>query len=472
MDLLIHNAILWLESGYEIPWLATEPVTGTVPADTGTTMVQVFFDTLNYQPGEFLADLIARSNEPYKSDLQVPVTMTVEPTASMGWVEGTITDLRTGEPLEATLIAYGEPYMVSSDAESGEYQFWLEQGTYTVEVSAPGYVTHTVSVEITAQQGITHDIALLLNAPWMQLSTNRLTSTQYVDETVTQTLVLTNAGTTQFNFELLIGAGTPFHIVSDENWRVSSILEPGWETLTFDDSSWEYSVSPAPVNCGYINCWSDPEVPTMWSEIQHTTIYLRHSFHVGRGVISATIKTECDDDHDLYINGILVASDWNGYAGPTIVTDIKDRLHPGINVIAIKASDTYGGCRTMCVDATIFVEEIDWLNVDPTSGTIPAGASIPFQVTFDATDLQPDIYSATLNIHSNDPINPLVQVPVTMTIITHPEFWHFFPLIPNDSTSSHATPISSHPVLFILGVGLVGFMLRNGVVVKYQKREE
>ena len=305
MDLLIHNAIQWLALGYDIPWLITDPVTGTVSADNGITTVEVFFDSLNYQPEVFRADLNARSNDPYKPDLQVPVTMTVEPTASMGWVEGIITDLRTGAPLEASIIAYGQPYTVTSDAETGFYQFWLEQGTNTIEVGAPGYVTQTATVEITAQQGITQDFALLLDAPWMQVAPEVLESTQRVNQVVTQTLVLTNTGAAALDFELLRGTGLPLHIVSDDNWRVSNMLEPGWETVNFDDTSWEFSVAPAPVNCGTINCWSDPNVFSMWSEIQYQTIYLRRSFSVGSGVISATIKTECDDDHDLYVNGIL-----------------------------------------------------------------------------------------------------------------------------------------------------------------------
>ena len=70
----------------------------------------------------------------------------------------------------------------------------------------------------------------------------------------------------------------------------------------------------------------------------------------------------------------------------------------------------------MCVDATIITEGIDWLSVLPVSGTIPANTSLPVQVTFDAADLQPDLYTTTLLILSNDPLNSLVQIPVTMTV--------------------------------------------------------
>lgn len=61
--------------------------------------------------------------------------------------------------------------------------------------------------------------------------------------------------------------------------------------------------------------------------------------------------------------------------------------------------------------------EVLWLSVDPTSGTVPADSSLPIQVAFDATDLQPDTYTTTLYVTSNDPLHPVVQVPVTMTVL-------------------------------------------------------
>jgi hypothetical protein len=147
-------------------------------------------------------------------------------------------------------------------------------------------------------------------------------------------------------------------IVSDGTWRVSGNEIPGWETAGFDDSDWEYAASPAPVNCGWDHCTFTQDIQTMWALEQYVTIYLRKSFEipVNMSVISATITTFCDDDHDVYINGILVASDWNYSAGPLLITDITNVLQTGTNVIAIKASDTVGVCRHMCVDAVIRLE--------------------------------------------------------------------------------------------------------------------
>ena len=60
--------------------------------------------------------------------------------------------------------------------------------------------------------------------------------------------------------------------------------------------------------------------------------------------------------------------------------------------------------------------DVPWLSIDPISGTVPANDSINVQVTFDTTDLLPDIYTTTLFLSSNDPLIPLAEIPITMTV--------------------------------------------------------
>ena len=58
-----------------------------------------------------------------------------------------------------------------------------------------------------------------------------------------------------------------------------------------------------------------------------------------------------------------------------------------------------------------------WLSVDPTSGTIIPGESTDITVTFDATDLEMGSYSAKIQVNSNAPANPLIEVPVMLGVI-------------------------------------------------------
>ncbi len=61
--------------------------------------------------------------------------------------------------------------------------------------------------------------------------------------------------------------------------------------------------------------------------------------------------------------------------------------------------------------------DIAWASVSPTSGTTAVGDNSEVMVTFDTTGLTVgNTYTGTLCINSNDPVNPLVTVPLTLTV--------------------------------------------------------
>ncbi len=60
--------------------------------------------------------------------------------------------------------------------------------------------------------------------------------------------------------------------------------------------------------------------------------------------------------------------------------------------------------------------DIPWLSTEPVSGTTAAGATSPVSVLLDATGLEPGVYTAELCAASNDPVNPLIHIPVTMDV--------------------------------------------------------
>ena len=60
--------------------------------------------------------------------------------------------------------------------------------------------------------------------------------------------------------------------------------------------------------------------------------------------------------------------------------------------------------------------DLPWLSADPVSGSVIAGESVPITVTVDAAGLEPGFYLAELVVLTNDPMNPTVSTPVTMTV--------------------------------------------------------
>lgn len=60
---------------------------------------------------------------------------------------------------------------------------------------------------------------------------------------------------------------------------------------------------------------------------------------------------------------------------------------------------------------------IDWLDFEPSNGMINAGESTASVVLVDAQGMQPGSYKATIVVTSNDPDEPIIEVPVTMIVI-------------------------------------------------------
>ena len=61
-----------------------------------------------------------------------------------------------------------------------------------------------------------------------------------------------------------------------------------------------------------------------------------------------------------------------------------------------------------------------WLDTDPSSGTLAPGNSLPVSVSLDATDLIGGVYRSDLRLASNDPVTPLLTLPITMTVVGTP----------------------------------------------------
>ena len=65
-----------------------------------------------------------------------------------------------------------------------------------------------------------------------------------------------------------------------------------------------------------------------------------------------------------------------------------------------------------CVPPT----EVPWISLSPAAGNIPPGDNEKVTVGMDASELTVGTYNATVCVGSNDPVRPLVSVPVTLTV--------------------------------------------------------
>jgi carboxypeptidase D len=76
-------------------------------------------------------------------------------------VSGVVTDVTTGQPLDATVHVEGNPYPVYTDPALGDYHRVLLPGAYTLEVSAVGYATKILDdVVVPPGVAVRYDAAL------------------------------------------------------------------------------------------------------------------------------------------------------------------------------------------------------------------------------------------------------------------------------------------------------------------------
>jgi hypothetical protein len=127
----------------------------------------------------------------------------------------------------------------------------------------------------------------------------------------------------------------------------------------------------------------------------------------------------------LYLDGIPVAASYMYLATP-IGTQFAIGRIPGDNGIERRLNGLVD--EVFVMDRALSSDEImviyqgglsgdaPWLSVDPVSGSVPTDGSSLVQVTFDATGLQPNINTTTLYVVSNDPLTPIVEIPVTLTV--------------------------------------------------------
>lgn len=516
------NDIIYYDYSFEWcsqnSWLFADPISGTVGSNNSQP-VSVIFDATNLQPNTYHTRFTIHSNDPTTPTVSIPVTMTVQPAASMGWVEGYITDARTSDPLDATVIAQGQPYTITTEPDTGYYQFWLEAGNYTLQASAEGYVTETRIINITAQAGITEDFPLVLDVPVLEVTPDNLESTQQVGETTTQSITITNAGPTELTYQISEHETTDVFAILDEYARtdeeVALLLDKAVSTVDLHNPGIP-SIAPFPTEAFQqlqgpvrILAWTlytdyyqeyqntlnaiaqytnftviettttDPatlagllanadiflipeqedtnytmlfNIGISWTGILGnfiggggTVIAMDHCNQTtglveGAGLMDLTYYG-CDSgdlldmvvtNHPLAhgVSATFASLSGTGYYDYTNGQEIIQRQSNGMTVVSIRdigsghvvmmGFDFYNYnddmARLIANAVQWYDGDIPWLSTIPITGTVPAYSSMPVQVNFDATGLQPDTYTGNININSNDPFTPTTSVEVTMNV--------------------------------------------------------
>ncbi|MBU1880341.1 MAG: carboxypeptidase regulatory-like domain-containing protein, partial [Chloroflexi bacterium] len=91
---------------------------------------------------------------------------------ALSGARGLVTDAFTGAPLDATVAVLELDMAVQTDPAVGDYHRLLSPGTYTLQASAPGYITQTATVTVTSGAAVVHDFPLAVDQPVPPASVN------------------------------------------------------------------------------------------------------------------------------------------------------------------------------------------------------------------------------------------------------------------------------------------------------------
>src|SRR5262245_31340432 len=124
-------------------------------------------------------------------------------------------------------------------------------------------------------------------------------------------------------FALAMGAAptataAPVIINSDSSWLATNTLPAaGWNTdPSFDTTGWINAFVWNPGTCFV----GTPGASCIWYDQQFGAtqfVWLRKTFTISEPVLSAFLDGGVDDDADVYVNGVQVVNDHNGFAHGT-----------------------------------------------------------------------------------------------------------------------------------------------------------
>ncbi|GAB4578791.1 MAG: hypothetical protein Fur0022_15280 [Anaerolineales bacterium] len=408
-----------------IDWLSVSPTSGTT-VGPGATDVTVTYDSTGLSLGVYTGTLCVESNDVTNPLVVVPVTLTIDTLPpvievapdALANTQGpdlvTTWDLvisNTGEAdLDWTIdedaipnVLYSTVTIPSAPAGSitiGDGPFSLStsglSGSASHSLNAPAgltTITHSNTQNITALNSVS------CNAGGLHADNSYVRSFTLADFGITDSFSVTEVS---FGIEEAAGAGGDQPVVVNlYTWNPSdpfifaNFTLVGSSSVNVPDQT--LSIYTVPVT-GTISAGGTLVVEIFTPDGQTEG----NSFFIGSNADGQTAPSyiaaaDCGISNPIDLAVI-------GFPNMHIVMNVTGEIVPAAGV---------------CVNP----EDIAWASVSPTSGTTAGGAASTVEVTFDSTGLSAGVYTGTLCIESNDLTNPLVTVPLTLTVDESADLW-------------------------------------------------
>ncbi len=226
------------------------------------------------------------------------------------------------------------------------------------------------------------------------------------------------------------GTNSAFHNYTTEehpvdNWLVTpqiSLTTEGFNQLSFWSylgNTWSYKKSSVLISTGSGDP-ADGEFVELWAGITNdgwiwVNFFIDLQEYFGQDIYIA-FRYEGDQyGHTWYVDDVSITDESPTFTiSETIVNNALGQNGTGSKTISIGNQ----GVQDLTFGTEIeFVNSDGWLTVTPPNGNVISQSMAEITVDFNAAGLDYGIYTANLNITTNDPANPTATVVVTLEVI-------------------------------------------------------
>jgi hypothetical protein len=432
----------------DIPWVWESPITGTTPAGE-TSIVDVTFQCPTTDTVDFTGTLRILNNDPCGNPVDIPLTLhcgaavpdiAVDPTSLSA-------EICPDSTAEATLSICNNG--------NAPLDWSLSEVTSTV-ILGPS------TPFVPAGKPTTGPVPNLPVSPLGGSANRVLPANPAPEDVLVDQPVGSNTAYANQDFETIYDAYDIFiadDFTNADPWIITTIFVPGntWNyggDLTCANTlNWQIYADAGGVPAG--DPWSggalwnlslpptDPQVVLstgVGGYLSNVTLNLNTPIVLTPGTYWLVFYPQMDFD-TCFQYGRHASNTTNGYDAqvinpgggfgfPTTWTSVRDPSTWGLTLQDF----------AFRLEGTVYAVDVPWLSENPTSGTVAPGACTAVTVLFDSTGLAPGTYTAGLLISSNDPDEPEVTVPVTMTVDA--------PASDADFSWSPVSPVVGEEVLF------------------------
>jgi len=417
-------------------WLWFDIFSGVLnPGDT--TFVTLSFDSETLESGLYQDTIAIHSNDPDWPVVDIPVELTV------------ISELIPPANLSAEHLGMGEVklswvYYPTKDLE----HFNIYRDDTLIDTSQdttftdmlPGFGNYTYKVSAQYSEGES-DPAGPVEVEWVAephivIDPVELMETHFcAPQITTKSFIVSNTGTTTLNWEL--------YIENEDSPEIpGNSLNNNNKTKNRDDLPW---VGMYASGCSFgdgLIYWNlenvtVPEIPCEgnppWYHDYKDKVHLlepgnTYSLTVQAGYDQTYFDVWINYNDDWYaLDNELVLDDAycpNANQDYTFIISIPDTATPGEHTLRFRTNwidpvthyfeeYSYGNC---CDFTAKIGDDVSWLQADINSGIIEAGQSQEVVFTFNSENLEVGLFFATVNFISNDPNNPLVEIPAALLV--------------------------------------------------------